>query len=438
LTPPAEIIILLWELGQELCKASRAGTRGFWAVFRIRFVVVSCISGGFTVAKLFVLKNEQLEEIKSRLYSEVKITQSGKSEKEKEIKGEDLLQWLIAENSDTVIPWDQIGPEEEEISAVTVKREAGVTPGSADVLLLGSDKVLTIVEAKLSENKREIRRMLIGQGIEYAALLQSEWDSDRIRKEGQEWWSKEQKDDFLSYVKKKFEIEEKDEDEFWAEVDKNLREGVIRLIYACDKMPKEVRQTIEFLNRFSDLELYGLEVDLYPVGAENLVCTDLIGPAPADKVVKERKKEKTGKLKIWTEEEFLNQVTNKNDKKGAEIARDLLEFGKKLQEVSNPFYSRSVGGSAIIDSGSVNLFTLYPTQLYITVLSNAKRMGGHIDWNGVLNKLNEVGLRKFTESDIGHSRTVPSSFSELSPDKVECFKKFVEWFIDLVRTEPAN
>jgi type I site-specific restriction endonuclease len=80
--------------------------------------------------------------------------------------------------------------EDEEASVVLIKTEAGVTKGSIDVLLLGDDGVLTIVEAKLSENTREIRRMMIAQAIEYAAQLYSEWDSNRIQSEGEKYWRK--------------------------------------------------------------------------------------------------------------------------------------------------------------------------------------------------------------------------------------------------------
>jgi hypothetical protein len=302
---------------------------------------------------LFVLKNGHLEEIKSLPYSTVRVE---KNEKEKEMKGEDLLQWLVAENPNTVIPWHQIGTEEEDLSVVTVKREAGVTPGSADVLLLGSDGVLTVVEAKLSENRREIRRMLIGQGIEYAAHLQSEWDSVRVKEEGENWWKKEQKEKaFLSAVREELNID--DEDEFWAGVDRNLQEGTIRIIYACDEIPKEVRQTIEFLNRFSDIEIYGLELKLHSSNKEDvLVSVDLIGPSSTDKAQKEKKKLKTERGRIWTESEFLAKVESN-------MARDLLEFGKRLLKPTDPFYSPSIHGSAIFKHGAVDLFTLYPSAL---------------------------------------------------------------------------
>jgi len=387
------------------------------------------------MAGIFVLKNGKLEGTRTLSYAEVRIVRKDNGEKDKEMKGEDLLQWLVAESSDGIIPWEQIGVDEEEISVVTVKREAGVTPGSADVLLLGSDKILTIVEAKLSENRREIRRMLIGQAIEYAAHLQSEWDSVRVKEEGEKWWREEQKEKtFLSAVRDELKVD--DEDEFWAEVDKNLSEGVIRIIYACDEIPREVRQTIEFLNRFSGIEIYGLELQLHSTAGEILVSGDLIGPSPTDKAQKEKRKPKGERGRIWTEQEFLAQAESESGEKGLAIAKDLLEFGKHQPEVSNPFYSPSRSGSAIFKSGDINLFTLYPSSLYVTAMSRENTRTLAIDWNDVLNKLKEAGLRRFDTSDIGHSRTVP--FSDLSEKVVEGFKRLTEWFVDMARKESAD
>jgi RecB family endonuclease NucS len=130
------------------------------------------------MARLFTIKeSKNLEELEPKSYS---TTHPLIGE-----KGERFLQELIADNPEKLIPWEQIVAEEdEEAQVIVIKTEAGVTKGSIDVLLLGNDGVLTIVEAKLSENTREIRRMMIAQAIEYAAQLYSEWNSNRIQNEG--------------------------------------------------------------------------------------------------------------------------------------------------------------------------------------------------------------------------------------------------------------
>jgi len=69
------------------------------------------------------------------------------------------------------------------------------------------------VEAKVSENTREIRRMMIAQAIEYAAQLYAEWDSNRIKGEGEKYWRKVYDKDFLAEMKKKFDIQS--DEEFW-------------------------------------------------------------------------------------------------------------------------------------------------------------------------------------------------------------------------------
>lgn len=305
------------------------------------------------------------------------------------------------------------------------------------MLLLGSDGVLTIVEAKLSENTREIRRMMIAQAIEYAAQLYAEWDSNRIKGEGEKYWRKVYDKDFLAEMKKKFDIQS--DEEFWGGVDANVKEGNLRVLYACDEIPKEVRQIIEFLNRFAEFDVYGLEVKLHPRQEEILLTTDLIGPSAAEKAVKEGKRDQIPgrrNLTLWTEIDFQGQLEKSNDEKSLSIANDLLTFGKNLCKDIDPFYSPSKTGSAIFKRGAVHFFTLYHNSLYVQVLSRPNFETIPLDWNEVIEKLNGVGLKKYVEKDLGHSTTF--KFSQLTETTLKNFKNFITWFVEKVEGQKSN
>jgi hypothetical protein len=376
------------------------------------------------MARLFTIKeSKNLEELEAWSYS----TKHELIRK----KGEKFLQLLLAENPEKLIPWEQImAEEEEEASVVLVKTEAGVTKGSVDVLLLGNDGVLTIVEAKLSENTREIRRMMIAQALENAAKIYSEWDSNRIQSEGEKYWRETYDKDFSEEMNSRFNIQP-DED-FWKGVDANVNEGKLRVLYACDEIPKEVRQIIEFLNRFSEFDVYGLEVRLHPRESEILLTTDLIGPSSAEKARKEKDRPpKSGRGRIWTEEDFLKQLKNDNDEKGFSVAVDLLNFGKQLSRGIDPFYSPSQHGSAIFRIDNVNLFTVYHRQLYVQVLNRRNFETIPVDWKAVIEELNGVGLKKYSEKDLGHSETF--RFSQLGEKSVGEFKSFINWFIGEIK-----
>ena len=52
-----------------------------------------------------------------------------------------------------------------------------------------------------------------------------------------------------------------DLDAYWAEVDKNLRRGRIRLVFCSDRMPSELKRIAEFLNAQTlETEVVALEV----------------------------------------------------------------------------------------------------------------------------------------------------------------------------------
>jgi len=383
------------------------------------------------MARLFTIKeSKNLEELEAKSYS----TTHPLIKK----KGEGFLQDLIAENPEKLIPWEHIVVgEDEEASVVVIKTEAGVTKGSIDVLLLGNDGVLTIVEAKLSENTREIRRMMIAQAIEYAAQLYSEWDSNRIQSEGEKYWRKKYDKDFLEEMSNKFDVQP--DEEFWKSVDANVKEGKLRVLYACDEIPKEVRQIIEFLNRFSEFDVYGLEVKLHPRELEILLTTDLIGPTAAEKAAKEKERDqKPGRRqgRIWTEEEFRDQLKNHNGERYFPIADDLLNFGKQLSENIDPFYSPSKNGSAIFKIDDVHIFTLYHNMLYVQVLNRNNVETIPMDWNTVIEKLNRVGLKKYAEKDLRHSEGF--KFSQLTEKTAGEFKSFINWFIGEIKGKTTS
>ena len=57
-----------------------------------------------------------------------------------------------------------------------------------------------------------------------------------------------------------------DLDRYWQQVERNLRAGAIRLVFAADVIPSELRRSIEFLNRVTDpLQLAGVEVERRPI-----------------------------------------------------------------------------------------------------------------------------------------------------------------------------
>jgi len=357
---------------------------------------------------------------------------------------EDLLQWIVAEHPE-VIPWELISTEQPDAPVITVRREANVTLGSMDVLLLDSMAIPTIVEAKLSDNRREIRRTMLGQALEYAANLCLEWNAARICKEGQAWLErcrqgKEGQQQAKDLDKPDFEkaairdLGVLQPDQFWGQVDRNLREGNIRIVYVCDRIPREVRRTVEFLNHFCDFEVYGVEARLYVHEGHFILTPELIGPTDKDKADKEEERgRKAGRpLKRWTRDEFLAEIGQPGDR-AREVADELLKLGEGLPGTGDPFYAPSQNGSAIFRVDGLYLYTLYPNGIYIHFLNNDKVKSLAADkQQEIVEHLNKTGLAKLTREGVGHSKMATKGFAQMTDPDLQTFKDFVTWFLTFV------
>ena len=195
---------------------------------------------------------------------------------------EELVRLL--EDHPKLIPADEIAGEALKdgppLQFMVLKREAGVTPGSIDLLLIDNQAVPTVVEAKLRAN-REIRRAVLGQGLEYVA--------DLATRNARELWEIAGKD--LSDFKALWGTPEgeMDEETFLSLVEENLAQGHIRLIILADELLPETRKVIEFLNRYSNLLVFGMEVKRIPIDEEGkVIIVDLIGPSEKDRARKQR------------------------------------------------------------------------------------------------------------------------------------------------------
>lgn len=207
-----------------------------------------------------------------------------------EFSNEKELVDLIEKHPELLPAEEILGLEDEEEindlpAFLVLKREVGVDAGSIDLLLADQDATPTVVEAKLGDN-REIRRKVIGQGLEYIADLSLKQAKD-IWKEAQSYYS--EKGRGLTDVFQKF-YSKGDEIVFLEQLDKNLREGKIQLIILADELPLETRRVIQFLNKNSELLIFGVEIQKIAVGKNSKIyIIDVIGPSEEEREIKGRK-----------------------------------------------------------------------------------------------------------------------------------------------------
>ncbi len=185
---------------------------------------------------------------------------------------EAVLQQLLAEHPSLLVAGRS------DLRLLLIAREQGVPDQegaydrwSLDHLFVDSQAVPTLVEVKRATDTR-IRREVVGQMLDYAANGVKHWPQGSLRERY------EKTAGGLSQAEELFaEFAPGDVmEEFWNQVETNLRAGVLRLVFVADRIPDSLRRIIEFLNEQMDrTEVIGVEVEQY-VGDEQVTLVPRI------------------------------------------------------------------------------------------------------------------------------------------------------------------
>ena len=205
---------------------------------------------------------------------------------------EDHLQEIVANHPEVLLADES--SEDEAIRWLLVKREAGIPDSEAgsdrwavDHVLLDQNGIPTFVEVKRSSDTR-IRREVVGQLLEYAANARQHWPLGRLRTLSEEQESQSSENSLAALLG--LDTDDPDEDligGFWQKVDQNLREGRIRLLFVADRLPKELRAIIEFLNeKMQDVEVLGVELRQYMSKGLRVLVPRIVGQTEASRGAK--------------------------------------------------------------------------------------------------------------------------------------------------------
>jgi hypothetical protein len=220
-------------------------------------------------------------------------------------KSENDLQALLAAYPD-LIPGDQIEPDNPR-RWFLVARELAV-PGdfdetgrwSLDHLFLDQEGMPTFVECKRSSDTRG-RREVVAQMLDYAANGTQYWKMDSLRQAAAETAQKNGKsldDEILNLIGS---TEPSSIEEYWKQVETNLKTGNVRLVFVADKIPTELRRLVEFLNeQMAKVEVIAVEVKQFLGEGQKAIVPRVIGMTEAARDIKQ-----TGSRRQITKEDFL-------------------------------------------------------------------------------------------------------------------------------------
>jgi hypothetical protein len=225
-------------------------------------------------------------------------------------ESEDILQSLVADYPQLLAgeQIDQDAPRR----WLLVSREMSVgddetnqSRWSIDHLFLDQEAIPTLVEVKRSSDTR-IRREVVGQMMDYAANAVLYWPVDAITAAFEKTCEERGTDaDFaLEAVLGGRTVEQ-----YWDAVKTNLQAGKIRMLFVADRIPKELKRIVEFLNQQMDpAEILAIEINRYKGEGHTAVVPVLLGNTLESQ---SRKQGGTRLAKQWDRASFLDEIHRK-------------------------------------------------------------------------------------------------------------------------------
>src|SRR5437868_1620806 len=167
------------------------------------------------------------------------------------VVNEDVQLQRILEKNHNLLPGDQINPEDPRRwllikSEMPVPNpESGIDCWRLDFLFADQDAIPTLVECKRFANTQS-RREVIGQVIEYAANGQYYWNKKKLREFAEvNCKARSLEEELRDLMGPNFESS----DAFFAELEKNLQAGKVRIVFFLDQSLMELRSAVDFLSK---------------------------------------------------------------------------------------------------------------------------------------------------------------------------------------------
>ncbi len=277
------------------------------------------------------------------------------------------LQKLLLENLN-LIPGDQIKPEDP-CRWLLIKDEmpvpdpsTGSNRWSIDFFIVDQEGIPTFVECKRHDDSRS-RREVIGQMLDYAANGHYYWNAAELTQFASESASKkgETVDEYLYELDSEYTKPE----DFFENVENNLKEGQLRLIFFLEEAPQELKSIVDFLNgQMERTEVLIVEAKQYQEGNTKIVVPLLFGYTEQARMIKKSVTVTTSSSRKWNEQSFFSALEKANSdhvstaqslmKVGLFVTGRNIEWGKGKERGS--FTARLV-----VSSQRFSIFSVYTT-----------------------------------------------------------------------------
>jgi hypothetical protein len=250
--------------------------------------------------------------------------------KDRPYDSELLLQELLAKFP-SVLAGDQMNGDAP-VKWLLVAREVGVPDDegaadrwSLDHVFIDQSGIPTLVEVKRSSDTR-IRREVVGQMLDYAANAVLYWPVETIRQRFEETCRDARKEPAIEVADFIGAATDADVENriarFWDSVETNLRAGKIRLIFAADAIPPELKRVVEFLNeQMNPAEVLAIEIRQYVGTGVRTLVPSVIGKSKVAVVASA-----ADTSVHWDRKSFMNKLQERKGADAVAVATAILEW----------------------------------------------------------------------------------------------------------------
>lgn len=277
------------------------------------------------------------------------------------------LQTLLENNLD-LLPGDQIDPENPR-RWVMIKREmpvpdptTGVNRWSIDFFLADQDATPTFVECKRHDDPRA-RREVVGQMLDYVANGHHYWGAAEITSLAEQSASSLGKN-IEAVIASLGPSWVDNVDTYFKNVETNLREGNVRMVFVLEDSSYELRSVVEFLNKQMErAEVLLVEIRQYEVAGQRIVVPTLFGYTEQARMVK-RDTDHTssaGARRSWNQVSFIEDALTKVTTDQAESIRRVIGASEEQSWDIKWGTGKENGSLSIRIPGAAkrSLFTIY-------------------------------------------------------------------------------
>lgn len=264
-------------------------------------------------------------------------------------ESEDRMQALVAQYPELITDGDG--------DLLLIAREPAIGDGETsgrwalDHLFVTREAIPVLVELKRASDTR-IRREVVGQLIDYAANCSAHWLAGTIAAAFAKTVGPDQAETVLAAF-----IGDRDPDEFWNQVDSNLKSGRMKLVFVADIIPRELAIVVEFLNSQMRADVRAIELRWFAGdGGVTTLTPRVIGENEQTAAAKGRTRQPPMELETWIQERIAPH--------GPETLRGVERACAIASELDGDVFIPSTRGSIIASWPTDDGKLVYPIGVY--------------------------------------------------------------------------